>query len=269
MEIRSCESFQAFVNHISMDILESGFVDADREWRFFHINSPYNRLYIVLEGEGTVENEREKVTLRPGFIYLIPQHSTYDYLCNERMRKLYLHFRSELFVGTDIFQEVQACISIPFGTFPVEELLIRAHSREIADIIWCKGVFLQMVSLLASGVQEDIRRLARVAQKYSRLFSQIREEGTVRLDKEKLAAVMNVTPVSLSKAFKQDMGVTLKEYLDRQMVGKARELLLLTGDTIKQIACRMGFSDEFYFSRFFKRYTGISPNRYRVQNRMK
>jgi AraC-like DNA-binding protein len=80
---------------------------------------------------------------------------------------------------------------------------------------------------------------------------------------------MNMTVSNLSKNFKRDTGMTLKEYFDSQLLRNAKQKLLLSDASVKEIAYSLGFNDEFYFSRFFKKHEGIAPREYRGNNRMR
>ena len=60
----------------------------------------------------------------------------------------------------------------------------------------------------------------------------------------------------------------LKQYYEEQLAQRAKEELVLTEKRINEVAQEMDFSDEFYFSRFFKKMTGTSPREYRKQNKI-
>ena len=63
----------------------------------------------------------------------------------------------------------------------------------------------------------------------------------------------------LSQLFRERMGTSPMQYMARLRANKAMELLLARQLTISEVACEMGFTSVNYFSRFFKRQTGISP----------
>jgi YesN/AraC family two-component response regulator len=68
----------------------------------------------------------------------------------------------------------------------------------------------------------------------------------------------------ISRLFKNYMNCTIMEYLLNQRLTKAKELLVKTSSSIKEIALSVGFSDPNYFSLIFKREEGISPLQYRA-----
>ena len=78
------------------------------------------------------------------------------------------------------------------------------------------------------------------------------------------AEALGVTAAYLSAVFKKSMGVSMMNYLAAIRLDRARELLLREKElSIREIALQTGYSDEFYFSRSFKKHFGISPSRIR------
>ncbi|KOP65134.1 AraC family transcriptional regulator [Bacillus sp. FJAT-18019] len=67
----------------------------------------------------------------------------------------------------------------------------------------------------------------------------------------------------ISRKFKQEFGVTLSDFLGRIRINKAKALLLNPQIRIVQIAEMIGYQDEKYFSKVFKKLEGITPNEYR------
>ena len=78
-----------------------------------------------------------------------------------------------------------------------------------------------------------------------------------------LAALINRSEVQTLRIFKAEFGQTPHEFLLDQKARAAAELLRNSNGTLKEIAFLLGFRDEYYFSRFFKKRKGISPIAYR------
>lgn len=78
-----------------------------------------------------------------------------------------------------------------------------------------------------------------------------------------IARFLGLHPNYLSTIFKQETGVTPKEYLIQLRIKKARELLEQTNYPINVISNSVGYSDQLTFSRAFKTVTGKSPKIYR------
>ena len=63
--------------------------------------------------------------------------------------------------------------------------------------------------------------------------------------------------------FKKNHGVGLKQYIAAERVKAAKDLLLTTGLSVKEIAAKLGFHEENLFIKFFIYHEEISPTRFR------
>jgi len=77
------------------------------------------------------------------------------------------------------------------------------------------------------------------------------------------ARYLGVSAPYLSARFKRVTGLAFTDYLLRVRMEEARSLLRGTEFPIMDIAVACGFGDQSYFTRVFKRYTGLSPRKYR------
>ena len=80
---------------------------------------------------------------------------------------------------------------------------------------------------------------------------------------EDMAAQCCMSPGRFSHVFRQCVGIPPHAYLSTLRLEKAKELLLYTPDSLNEIAHQIGMPDPNYFSRFFKRATGLSPSAFR------
>lgn len=85
-------------------------------------------------------------------------------------------------------------------------------------------------------------------------------QGEISL--ESLAETLNVSTPYLSKLFKEDTGITFKEYLTELRMESSKRLLEDQNLTVKEIAYKVGFNDTNYFIRAFKKYEGVTPKDY-------
>lgn len=136
---------------------------------------------------------------------------------------------------------------------------------------------IQLIEQLTSAEQcrGFCRKLAqgycRLVQKYSlkaysppirKAITYINTDLTTDLSLKSLATQININASYLSGLFKKETGVPLTEYVNRCRIGHAQLLLLTTDLPIKAIAAQCGIPDMQYFSRIFKRITGVTPKVY-------
>ncbi|WP_264534920.1 AraC family transcriptional regulator [Flavobacterium sp. N1736] len=77
------------------------------------------------------------------------------------------------------------------------------------------------------------------------------------------ASLLNVTPNHLNKSVKSATGQTATKWIDETILLEAKYLLFQTTLSVSEIAIEVGHEDHSYFSRFFKKYEGITPIQYR------
>ena len=78
-----------------------------------------------------------------------------------------------------------------------------------------------------------------------------------------IAEQMGYSTPHLINKFKGYYGITPKAFVSQVRILKAKELLLATDKLSREIAYRLGFSDELYFIHFFKKHTGLTPRQFR------
>lgn len=83
------------------------------------------------------------------------------------------------------------------------------------------------------------------------------------LTREALAAMVYLTPDYLSHLFKRETGFSLTNYIIYERIEEAKRMLAGTDRSISEIATRCGFQNISYFSRQFRRFTGVTPRKFR------
>ncbi len=75
--------------------------------------------------------------------------------------------------------------------------------------------------------------------------------------------MLNISPKALAKITKNHFNKTLTNLISERIIIEAKRDLYLTNKPIKEIAYGLGYTDESYFSRFFKINTDVSPQMFR------
>ena len=80
---------------------------------------------------------------------------------------------------------------------------------------------------------------------------------------EDVAEHVDLSPAYFSKIFKSEMGKGYAEYVSGLRIEKSKKLLAETKESVKSIAISVGYPDQKYYSKLFKKITGIKPSEYR------
>lgn len=252
-------------NSIHMEILENALFTGDSSWYHPHIVSPFNRLYFIMDGDIYLESEQGRQPLRPGHMYLIPAFSCYTYGCSGTMCKFYIHFNLELLPGVDLFSQLET-----FQELPYEESLLRTILTELKKE--SLSGLLHLKTLIWDVLYDFFIHTPNSADYLDRFKGFYRQKQVLEYLSANLHAGLRIPDIAndlhtprhtLSRSFHQDTGQRLKEYMELLLLQKARNLLLRTDMSITEISEALGFSDPFYFSRFFKKAERISPREYR------
>lgn len=83
------------------------------------------------------------------------------------------------------------------------------------------------------------------------------------LDLTQVAADIGCNPSYLSRTMKQELGISFKDYLTMLRIRQAKNLMRDRGFSLNQIAEKVGYSNQHYFSAAFKNCQGVSPSEYR------
>jgi YesN/AraC family two-component response regulator len=112
----------------------------------------------------------------------------------------------------------------------------------------------------------ELRSKSNVSIKYGELINLVRQRPNQTLRIGELAVELNTSRSALSKGFKRDMGISLKQYITYVLIQRARELICHTGMSVREIAYELGYEEPYYFHRVFKRETGKTPIEFRNEH---
>jgi len=132
---------------------------------------------------------------------------------------------------------------------------------EMDDLDSMKSWFLKKIGDACSNI------LSKREEKSSSIIEQakdyIRSHYAKDISLDEVSRKVNISPYYFSKIFKEETGENFIEYLTGIRIDKAKELLMNTEYSMKEICMMCGYSDPNYFSRSFKKNVGISPTEYK------
>lgn len=95
------------------------------------------------------------------------------------------------------------------------------------------------------------------------IISYLNENYERKISLNKISQNMYLSPVYISKLFKEETGESPINYLIQIRLEKAKEYLMKDKNaSIKDVAKSVGYDDAYYFSKLFKKYYGVSPSYY-------
>lgn len=128
-----------------------------------------------------------------------------------------------------------------------------SYNKESLDA----AALLLFYELKGSGLIDTESSIAHKAAEYVRINS---DKGLTASDVSKY---FGYNPDYMSKLFKKTFGTGLKKYISIDRMNKAKDLLLNTDLSVKEVSSRLNFSDENSFIKFFSYHEQISPAKFR------
>lgn len=266
MKNNQFDNFQLLFNALDIKIVEHGYVFGDLDWQKRNVSSPFNRLYLIMESGARLEDDRgATIPLLRDNIYLIPIQSTYHYLCSQPFEKFYIHFRLDYLPGRDIFEFNQQCMRLSSSRVEIQRIVDLVKTKKVEDKLILKAELYKLLSRFVIKTEISYDKIALYLQ-YKDLFQVIEAHCFGDTSLHTVATQLGINENTLRKKFKEDMGLTVKQYIDLAVIERAKELMVTTDLTLKELAYQLHFKDEFYFSRLFKKKVGCPPKQYRINN---
>lgn len=240
------------------------------------------KFWLPVEGEAYVVINGVERVIKPGAVYYMYGYEQERHRCPSFMSLCWIHCVPEDLYTSHLLSYVPAFYHWPLATLApwvavferLPELFEKTRERGFAllpqrpaSLVWrVQSLVLFLVSDLVEfrrpeGESEQLRRsyqeLRPAIDFMDREFAQAPDLATV-------AGHVHMSPGGFHRKFSQAFKVTPHDYIMRKRLNMASQLLLTTDLSIEEVAYRSGFNDPYYFSKVFKRQSGVSPSRVRA-----
>lgn len=215
--------------------------------------SPYQHLSFL-----TDQSPFKQQLLFHGDFYCIEYHKK-EVACNGLLfNNIYL--QPHVALGKETYLEIEQLVRKMD-----EELKL---GLEFSDAVI--KAYLQLILALSSKVKKyqiDVKGVLPPEDVMEgRIFQRLLE---VNFIKEKsvnfYAQQFNLSIDAFSKKIKKQLGKSPSSFIQERVILESKKRLHLTHQSVKEIAVQLNFDDEHYFSRYFKKYVGVSPSEFRLK----
>lgn len=229
----------------------------------------------ILRGEAGIVAGDEILTLKAGHMIVHPPmefHRIWN-SADRELRFLVFTFGASAFpeVGHRIAaftqsegEEMCAQVHTLINSFDMDRKMLISPKKGAfrAPIFIAVGRIENLLLALLSSSSVPTPDGSRSARRYSEAVAIMQENLSRRLTVEEIAELCHMSRSALQKLFYRYAGMGIMNYYTRMKVARAVELLQ-NGTPVKETAAALGFLDQNYFSRLFRRCTGNPPSAYR------
>ena len=242
-----------------------------------------------------VETENVLISAKPGDLVVIPQGIRYEFVCRKVMQGKYnladlpcgnyywdgvkedresgARIANAIFLGFEMYGDNGDSFTLGSRIHVIRTPKNGDFFQKVENIARMSGsgftppaiIVARMYELLTS-LSESAYSRHHTSSAYQRIEPALRyldeqPVGSVAVDD--LCKVCGLSASGFRRLFRQEMGSSPMEYVQKQTLNRAIELLSVGELSIMEVAFECGFQDSLYFSRFFHKHTGQSPSSWR------
>jgi AraC family transcriptional regulator, transcriptional activator of pobA len=266
------------------DIVVSRFGVYSRSHQHLHYPHRHNFYHIVMftEGSGTHAIDFENFVVKPWQIYFMVPGQVHSWSFEGAVDGYVVNFSSTYFqsfllltdylqqfsfmngVAKDAVLDVPVSCQGPIGDIFEEIIKAGGENKKFSEDL-VRVLLLRMFMMVSDLV---VARPESYMSSYNytvlKNFQQLIERNfaTLRLPKE-YAELLYITPNHLNALCKDVLGIPAGEVIRNRILLEAKRLLVNLDLSITEISNELNFSDNSYFTKFFKKYVGITPEEFR------
>ena len=281
------------IDKLHVYTLNVGFARHDGDWNWKNVRSPFARLYLVVEGRAQISLPSGIYNLTPGHLYYIPAFTTHSYICDSLFSHYYIHIYENNLEAESMLDNWDFPVEADATEYDIELLKRLTYINPFLKLPMSNPEIYDNHKTLVSNIDMNVRRpfhvkmesrgilfilLSRFLKmatpkvetrddRIRTIISHIRSNLYENQDIDQLAKIACMSKDHFIRIFKKETGDTPNAYITKKKM-EAAELLLITSDEpIKNVAIKLGYDDCSYFNKTFKKYSGITPQQYRMAHK--
>ncbi|QAA34539.1 helix-turn-helix domain-containing protein [Clostridium manihotivorum] len=265
---------------------------SDSKW--LHMERTIDNYELIIMNKGTmyIEQDDEKYELKEGELLLLEpyrNHKGYDY-SEKGTSFFWLHFYCNddctLYNHEEAMTEISMAKSNPYFNGLNSSVLIPTISRNLnldrinvlfrqlmhlsqSTYYTSHSVNYNLTSLLIEVTEQVLLNFdssvknAKDEDILPEILQWIKIHITQNISLQNVSYEFNFSKEYLARYFKKRMGMSMQQYINNLRISKAKQLLCNSSLNIKEIAEELGFIDEKYFLKLFKKYENLTPKQFR------
>ncbi|NBD27781.1 AraC family transcriptional regulator [Paenibacillus glycinis] len=227
-------------------------------------------LWYAMDGKGEMRINEERYPIGKGSCFLIRPgdavHAAQD--DNQRLTVIFIHFTLDEVAGPELpgrhakFEDTALPETCLQRMLDVQQRGEAAKEEEFE-------LLMRLVLLHMRRQEEAVHApiSAMHKQLVHKVIDELAEHHGIAVTVAGLASAYGVSPRHLSHLFKTYTGYSLKTYMTRVRMERARFLLAETAMNITEVSHALGYADIYHFSKAFKQHCGAPPTRFRFKGR--
>ena len=252
-----------------------GFAQCEPLHSYGPASRPNYIIHYIMDGKGIYQVGEKKYKLSKGQGFLIEPEELTFYQADQEEPWSYLWVGvggtgAKKFIqdiGLNSQQRIFRCADGEKLNEIVMDMMKHTRST-VSDLYYLQGKLYELFSVLAADVViEELMEENKENRYIQEAVTYIRNNYAAGLTVEELAGYLGVNRSYLYTLFKNKLQLSPKEFLTKFRISRAREQLILTEESVENIAVACGYHSTLVFTKNFKQETGMTPTEFRKTNR--
>ncbi len=246
-----------------------------------------NEIVFVLNGSGITRVNNHCFPIIKGDLYVMNVDDRHAFETETQLSFINVIFKNELFSAAELdnlhqfplyrqlFEKNSVLLSKKYSLLPPNservEQWMNIIEKELKEkrLGWqiaARAAFMDFMVFILRYISAGSNFFAAESEKpqdtIARVIDYIHLHYHRKLTLAQLAKAGGISVNYLGELFKKDTGLSVFEYIGKLRVDKARAKIENSSTSLSDIGASLGFYDTSYFSRSFRKYTGLSPREY-------
>ncbi|QNM84335.1 helix-turn-helix transcriptional regulator [Polaribacter pectinis] len=258
-------------------------------WDCHDMVFPYWRIYWNKNEGGELMHDDKVTPMNPDMLYIIPPftsfssrftknhiyktgiHVTGKHLTNDideinNEEKSLIHFFTHFNLGVPFDNVYPSIIEIKLTDYLKERLTYLTERLKIENKDFKLTFNLKLQAFIKetlTNIGPELWKTINMDDRVLKVIRFVEMNVDKKLSNAEIANVVHMASNSFARLFKEEMNISVHNFIQNRKIAKACDLFEHSNNTIEEVAYNLGFSDRYHFSRVFKSVTGLTPAVYK------
>ena len=243
-----------------------------------HRHHDLNQIFYLKQGSGEANIDGVLTTVTAPCLIVIPAMCVHDFLWSKNVEGTVISIASPLleviekeFKKEQLIIDSITLIAVDKGRVELEGLLdVLVSEYQYSSFDLREQALKSLINLLAIWLERHapirlntVTQQSKSAQYFNQFTQLINRDFITHRKCDSYAKELGITVPYLNNVCHQLVGKNAQQLCHERLLLEAKRSLIYTVLSISEIAYELGFNDPAYFTRFFKRQTGLSPKAFR------
>ena len=261
--------------YFELKLFECGHEQTIPDKVFSFTPKDYYVVHLIVAGQGTLETKYGVHKLKKGDMFFIGPHELPHYYPDPKEPWTYVWLGFGGMRASEYLKQAGVTPENPLlhddalhsARHILEEIYFAANKQGFLDLN-ALGLAYQLMATLIRLSKNEAKPLNVTHRHLNRAKQFIYNNFAFEITINDIAANVGVTPNYLSNIFQSISGISTKQFLISVRMERAKQLLVMSNEPIKDIGKKVGIKNALYFSGAFKKYSGLSPEKYRQREQI-